>query len=420
MFDTVLKYNYYILLIIIGCSVLTVVNGLLHFDAQHIIYPDSTGYFEAAKNIYIYHSGHNYRPIVMAAINGFPYLFGCSDAFVYEFSFYINVFCWLATACVMFALLKQFLNEKMAFLFSLSAFFFVGTIAFVYHLLSENIYTFFIVVAFYFLLKYYTTKSFWPLSVALSVLILSMLVRPGSKWLAILFLLFYIKELLRHYKNRAAWMVYASLLLVIVQCAGIRYQFGNFTISYIDSVTYYNYLGSKAMALKEGRDFGEVKNERGHYIYSLSGPEIKQAAFDDLVQQLKANKSNLIKAYLLNLYENTTSGNAVITDTSNRCNENRFEASKLALFTVSRWQNILFTMMGVIAAFYFLLKRKDRFFRLMSVFVVYTVFISGISSEQGDRFDVVIYPFVLVLLAILFFGKPGMYPSQLQEDQSHH
>src|SRR6478672_3515325 len=113
------KYKYHFLLIIIGLSVLTLVNGLVQLDVQRVIYPDSESYFEAAKNVYIYHIGHNYRPMVMAAINGIPYLFGCSDAYIYQFSFYVNVFCWLVTALVLFEILKTFVSEKAAFFFSL-------------------------------------------------------------------------------------------------------------------------------------------------------------------------------------------------------------------------------------------------------------------------------------------------------------
>ncbi len=409
------KYKYHFFLILIGLSVITVVNGLLHFDAQNLIYPDSEGYLEAAKNVYIYHIGHNYRPMMMAAINGIPYLFGCSDAFVYQFSFYINLVCWLATALFLFEILKTFVSEKMAFLFSLSSFLFIGMVAFTYHLLSEHIYTLFIVSAFYFLLKYYKSKSFWTLSIALSIVIVSMLVRPGSKWLAIVFMLFYGKELIRNYKSKAALLLYGSWLLVLIQCAGIKYQFGNFTISYIDSVTYYNYLGSKAIAIRDGKDFTDVKNERGNYIYSfyLNGPKIKETAFNDLKEQLKNNKMNLFKAYLSNLYENATTGNVVIWDAKNTYKTSDFDSIKTMLFAFSKWQNSIFTLIGLLLGFYFLLRKEVVFFKVVAFYVVYIILISGISSEQGDRFHLVVFPFVLILLGRFLFGKYRLDASQL-------
>ena len=157
MKSLLVKYKFQFLLLFIGIAVLALVNYVLQLNVQNHIYPDSESYYEAAKNAYIYHTGHNYRPIIMAAINGIPYLFGCSDAFIYEFSFYVNLFCWLATALVLFEILKSFVSEKIAFVFALCSFLFVGTIALIYHLLTENIYTLFILLVFYFLLKYYKT-----------------------------------------------------------------------------------------------------------------------------------------------------------------------------------------------------------------------------------------------------------------------
>lgn len=414
------KYKFQTLLLFIGIVVLALVNYILQLDIQNIIYPDSVSYYEAAKNVYIYHTGHNYRPIVMAAINGIPYLFGCSDAFIYQFSFYVNVFCWLATALFLFEILKSFLSEKLAFVFALCSFLFVGTIALINHLLTENIYTLFIVLVFYFLLKYYKTtrgdpsdselakqaelseaKSFWQLSIAISILILSMLVRPGSKWLAILFLLFYSREFIRYYKSKAAFLVYGSLLLVTIQCAGIKYQFGNFTISYIDSVTYYNYIGSKAIAFKNGKQYDMSKDPRTFYIFLLKPTQIQEEAKKDLLLQLQTNSGNLFAAYCSDVYENTISGNIPLSDCKNVKNTSYFNFWKELLFSISQWQNRIFTILGLLLAIFYFFKsyKKEVYFSLISVYVLYIVASSGISCAQGDRFHLVIFPFVLVLCA---------------------
>ena len=411
------KYKFQLLLVTIGIAVLVVVNYVLQLDIQNHIYPDSESYFEAAKNVFLYHTGHNYRPIVMAAINGIPYLFGCSDAFIYEFSFYVNLFCWLASALVLFEILKSFLSDKMAFLFALFSFLFVGTIALIYHLLTENIYTLFIAFVFYFLLKYYKpnrggaeqseAKSFWQLSIAISILILSMLIRPGSKWLAIVFLIFFSKELIRNYKSKAALLIYGSWLLVLIQCVGIKYQFGNFTISYIDSVTYYNYIGSKAIAFKEGKEYDMSKDPRTFYIFSLQPTQIQKVAKNDLILQLKTNSRNLFNAYFSDVYGNTISGNIPLNDCKNVKNTPYFNFWKEALFRLSQWQNRIFTLLGLLLATFYFFKsyKKEVYFSLISVYVLYIVASSGISCEQGDRFHLVIFPFVLILVAKFYSDR---------------
>lgn len=394
------KYRYHFFLILIGMALLTLANGVMHFDAQGIIYPDSESYFEAARNIYVLHIGHNYRPMVMAAISGIPYLFGASDAFIYEFSYYVNLFCWLATALVLFEILKEFLHEKRAFFLALLSFTFIGTLSLVFHLLTENIFILLIALVFYFIQRYYRTRSFFPLAFALSLLVLCMLVRPGVKWLAVLFLLYFFREIYQNYKAKPALLIYTSLLLVLVQCAGIKYQFGNFTISYIDSVTYYNYMGTKAVAYKNGKEFFMATDPRVHYIFSLSPPEIQREARRDLIGQLKNNKEGLLFAYCSDVYDNTISGCFFLTECRNVGNTDYFKGWQDFLFGLSQWQNRIFTMLGLfLAVFYFFRTyRKEPFFSLVAVYIGYTIATSGISCSQGDRFHLVVFPFVLVLL----------------------
>ena len=401
------KYKFHFFLLFFGIGLLVVINFILQLNLQNIIYPDSESYYEAAKNVYIYHIGHNYRPMVMAAINGIPYLFGCSDAFIYEFSFYVNVFCWLVTSLLLFEILRSFLSDKLAFLFALSSFLFVGTIILMYHLLSENIFTLFIVIVFYFLLKYYKTKTFWYLAIAISVLLLSMLVRPGSKWLAVLFTLFFIKELINNYKSKALFLVYGSLFLIVVQCAGIKYQFGNFTISYIDSVTYYNYIGSKAIAHKNGKEYYMATDPRVYYIFSLKPVQIQEEAKRDLLDQLKTNKVNLLYAYCSDVYDNTISGSFPLTETVNYKKTSYFNFCSRLFFLISKWQNITFTSIGLLLAsiYFFRSYKNETYFSLIATYVVYIVGTSGISCSQGDRFHLVVFPFVLILIAKFYSDR---------------
>lgn len=402
-----LQYKYHFFLVLIGLSLLTVVNGLLHFDKQNIIYADSESYLATAKNLYQNLSGQNYRPMLIAVIHGIPYLFSNSDALVFEFSFYLNLLCWLATGLVLFEILRNFLSGKMAFLFALCSYLFIGTLAFIYHLMTENSYLLFIVVAFYFLQKYYKTKSFWTLSITLSILILSMLVRPGSKWLAVLFLLFYLKEVIRFYKTKAALLIYGSLFLVLVQCAGIKYQFGNFTISYIDSVTYYNYIGSKALAYKNNQPYNLATDPRTYYIFSLKPPQIQETAQKDLMNQLQHNSANLLRAYGDNLYGNVVSGNIPLADCKNVAKTNYFPFWKSAFFGITQWQNRIFTLLGFGLALFFLFRgyRKQPYFALIGVYIGYIIGTAGISCDQGDRFHLVVFPFVLILLARWLYDR---------------
>jgi hypothetical protein len=282
--------------------------------------------------------------------------------------------------------------------------------AFVFHLLSETIYVFFILTAFYFLAKYYQQKLFWQLSVSLSIFILSMLIRPGAKFLAIVFVLYFIREILKNLRHKFSWFIYGSLLLVFVQCAGVKYQFGNFTISYIDSVTYYDYIGSKAMCLKEGKTYSQLDNPRGGYIYSHECYKQREIANEDLKQQLQHNTLNLGKAYISDVEDNATSGNVCVDDCKNVNNRKHFQFWKALFFEVSKWQNWIFTVVGFCLAVFCFFKsyKKEKLYGFISFFILYTLILSGISCGQGDRFHVITFPFVLLLLAKFLSDNFGL------------
>jgi hypothetical protein len=393
----IVKCRYHILLIAIALGWLIFFAFVSQIDRQGIIYADSASYLEAAKNLYVYHRGHNYRPALMAAINGIPFLFGVSDSVIYEFGFYINVFCWMASSVILFELLREFLKPRVAFIFSLLFLSTLGNVAYVFHLLTENIYLFFILSAFYFLARYYKTNAFKWLSVALSIFILAMLVRPGSMLLGIAMTLFFGREIIRNYKSKASLFIYGSIALVLMQCAAIRYQFGNFTISYIDAVTYYGYLSSRAESLKQGTEYIQENNPRGVAMYNLPMPEQKQLAAEDFKTQLTTNTGNLAKAYLIDVLDNSTSGTTALMD----CKKIDPIFLGAELFWLSKWQNRILTVVGFALAVFFFFSgcRREPLYFLMACYILYIILLSGVSCSQGDRFHIVTYPFVLILLA---------------------
>jgi hypothetical protein len=402
MIERFQKYKFELLILFFGVLTLALLNFFLQLDIQTHVYADSDNYLVASKNLMVYFRGHDYRPILMSAINGVPFLFGASDATVYVFSFYVNVFCWLATAVLLFHILKDFSTARMAFYCTLIFYTSVGAIAVLYHLLSETIYTFFIVLSMFFLMKYYRNKKILFLSLALSILICSMLIRPGSKWIAFVFGIYFIKVIVENYAKKAMLFIYGSILLVLIQCAGLYHQFGSFTISYIDGVTYYNYIGAKAMSYKDGVDYTEIDNPRANNLLNLgSHDEIQKVVRQDVLDQLKNNKLNLLKAYFSDIYDNTVSGSAAIADCQNKKNTRYFDFSKDVIFDISKWQNRFFTLFGgILALFYFVTSyRKEVFFTLLSSFILYIIAVSGITFSQGDRFHMVFFPLVIVLTA---------------------
>jgi hypothetical protein len=399
------KHKYHFFIIITGLFFLEILNFLLQLDKQTLIYPDCDNYLESAQKMYHKFTGHYYRPMVMAFITGIPYLFGSSDAGIFQWSLFVNIFCWLGTSILLFEILKQFIKEKWAFGFAILPFFILGNIILNFHLLTENIFVFFIMLAFYLMFQYYKTAKFWYLSLSVSLFLSSMLIKPGAKFLAIIITLFFIKEIFRSYKSKSMIFLYGSVLMIVIQVIGMRVQYGDFTISYIDGVTYHNYLCSKAECFKNGKKYSQLNNPRAEYLFSLDFTEQKRVALEDFKNQIKTNFSDVT--------ENSKSGNSCIEDLKNYDNKVDFSFWKEFVFDISKWQNRLFTLLGIVLSGFFLFKgfKKEKANFLVAFFITYIIVLSGISCGQGDRFHLVTFPFVVLLLANFLSTKNYFKPT---------
>lgn len=409
-----LKYRFHILLVLIGLIWLGFLYQLLDVSAQTLIFPDASNYNEAATNLFWYYRGHCYRPILMAGIYGFPLLLGASASDLYTIAIYINIIFWLATNLILFEILKSYVAEKLAFWFTFLFIFMISNTLFNFHLLAETPFLFFLLLSFYFIQKYNKTNVIKYLAFGLSLLVLSMLIKPASKFFAILLLIYYFKVLIQNYKMKSMFFLYASIFLCFIQAAGLKHQFGDFTISYIDSVTFHNYIFSKADAYRTGEEYHQIDNPRAAYLFEHKVHKQKQIANADIKEQLVNNKFNLLKAYGDNLFWNSATGSICIKAYSNVLQSKNFENKQAILYSVSKYQNRLMTVLGILVGLFsilFYFKKESTAF-LAALFILYIIGISGISSDQGDRFHIITYPFTLILIAVILKIKPFVAPLQ--------
>lgn len=405
---TIKKYKFEIAIVIITLIIIEIVNYVFQLRNQNIIYPDSITYCEAAKNVYKYHSGHIYRPILLAAIQGLPYLFGYTDAHIFDFAFYLNLFSWLFTQILFYKILKNYFSAKSAFYITIILNVFVGILVNLFHLFSETVYVFFIVSALYFLVKYENQKNIKHLLYFVAILLLSMLVKPSSKLIGFAVLLYYTPTILKHCQYKATWTIYVSMVLIGFQLVVSKVNFGNYTLTYIDAVTYYNYLGTKATCFEKNIEFSQNNNKRADYIFSLENnpPKMKQIATEDILHQIKFNIDNLIMAYFSNIYDNVKTGNNFFNDIKNIQNNKYFETLKNIAYLISKWENRIFSILAMfLGSYYIFLNRKYKTLTFIGIYCVYTILISGVSCSQGDRFHLVIFPFVLILVAVFIKQK---------------
>jgi hypothetical protein len=192
----------------------------------------------------------------------------------------------------------------------------------------------------------------------------------------------------------------------------MKIQYGDFTISYIDGVTYHNYIFSKAECYKNGKEYNQLNNPRAEYLFGLDFTDQKKVALEDAKFQMKSNFSNVIRAYFDNLLENSKTGNGCISDLKNYKNRNDFTIWKSLMFDITKWQNRFFSLMAILLSAFFLLKyyKRERLYFFIAFFITYIIVLSGISCGQGDRFHLVTFPFMILLLAKFLSDKNWIKP----------
>ena len=401
MNEIVKKYKFQVLLLLISVILISILSFLLQLNRQTFVYPDSGNYLESINNLFLFQRGHPFRPLLMAFINGIPYLFAKNDQLIFKWSCFVNLISWFATQLLLFSLIKEFFKPKIAFYFTLAFTLCFGFTIINFHLLAESIFTFFLILFLFFLNKYYKTKNFKWLSYAISILILSMLVKPVSKFIAIIIILFFLKILIVNYKQKVICFIYISFIAVLIQVFGMKHQFGNYTISYIDVVTIHNYIGSKAKCIENGTIYAQEKNSRADYLFQFKFMQQNEIAKKDFKKQILNNKSNLFRAYIDNLKSNLSHGSGAIIDCVDLKNSASIEKIKKLIYLISAGQNLLLTLLGFILGIYFIAKNRKTnvFFAFAGFLILYIILVSGISCGQGDRFHLTIYPFTILLLA---------------------
>lgn len=385
---------------------LVFVTFLLQMNISFSVQGDEASFLQAAKNLYLHNLPSDDRPLLIAFINGFPLLFSFSSDSIYLWSFIVNCFSWVVSSVLIFKICKTRVGEKRALLAGIFFLLCLGNLAITFKLLSESVYIVMLLLSFYYLNSHLVTGSKKHLVYSICILTLSLLVKPLSLGLVLILLVFNWKKWRIIFLNRVAVLLFLSFGLVFFQMFSMKSQFGNFTVSYIDSFTYYNYLGTRADCLQKNIPFKQGDNDRYNYFLTLSSSAQRQVANADLQYQIQHNFPNLVRAYFINLTVNSSKGSAAIHGLQNYDDTKYFPQIHYLCKAISKVQNIVLTFSGLLLSLYLLLFnfRKFNFNTFISLTFLYIFFVSGISSDQGDRFHIVLYPLV-ILMFFTFYAK---------------
>jgi hypothetical protein len=196
--------------------------------------------------------------------------------------------------------------------------------------------------------------------------------------------------------NPAYWI---SILLILIQLTGMKQTYGDFTLSYIDKITWYNYLGAKAEALKSkadvtNTDVYKINQKRMARLSNLSWSKKAKVSKEDFNTQLFYNTKAVFEAYVENIIENINSQSLGIVRNINKAH---LQSKIKNLANLSMYQNRMYSALFFFTLMLMVLNyKKQHYIEFMIIIVIgYNLITSGISFWQGDRFSLVLYPTIL-------------------------
>lgn len=411
------KYQFQLSLITIGLVWIVLLNLFLQIISQDYIYADTKSYIRASEDLYFRCKPNEIRPFLIAAINGIPFLFGFTKSALFLWNTILNLVLWLAIIQIIYRFCANIIEPKKAFYVAIAYVFTLGSLLIVFEFLSEPLFSFSLLFSVLFFQKYDKTKKVLFLSIGLSILILSMLIKPISVLLFLgICILFGFTVLLKVLQHKSSFIVYLSILLVLTNLQSMKSNYGNYTLSYIDAFTYYNYLGTKADCYKKGTKYEPCNNWRHSYFNKFSLPESKKAAYEDLKYQITENSLNIFKAYFDNITLNSVGLSSYFRFYENKNKDKNFEIYKAFFKVTSRIQCLLYSLFGIGLSLFFLFKKNTcKITKIISFSILYIIIISGISSDHEDRFHLVVYPLVLILCANFLSKKITPFSEPLQK-----
>ncbi len=392
--------------------------------------------YEVAGNS-IYEDGfapHSIRPMLYPLFVGFPRLFTDNYWITLAFNYALNFIFWLLTILFIYKSIQLILKPKYAFLLAFLFAFNVSNILLNPQILTESIYTFWLSLIMFLLAKYFLNNKINYLTAVVSLLILSILIRPTGLVLIYLITPIFIAYLIKNQQFMQIVVVLFFCLFPLFQAYKMQENKMNFTVSNIGSCALYLFLCSYAEGIKDTNydyfnfqrltlAYGKVRDERRANLRAEMGEnyweKFKNTANEDLKYQLKTNYKALIFTYVRNIISNSSAFSFFALHLDNVRHRPYFNFIKKASVIMTKIQNFFYSFSLILTPFFLYYFRKKivnkRLFYLqlsLLFLAFYIILISGISFAQGDRFNIVLVPIALLNIALMYpFIRPKNTPS---------
>jgi len=390
---------------------------------------DSLSYIESADRLYNELKPHPYRPLGFAFILGIPnLLFETVSLKQFEA---IHHFWRIAKYCCMdrrvdislylYKTLLLFFSSKACSWLSVFSMLSIGAVAQIFLVLTESVTALILSMVVYQLFKYHLDKRLQRLILSAAFINLLILIRPGFLYLGALGTVLTLGCCIykRHSPVKASVLFISSLALLVVQLSMMKSTYGKATISFIDKVTWYYYLGAEAEGKATNKDYMTVYDERHALLSDKSYLEMMTICSADMTHQISDNFNFVITEYSKNIIENSYGGAHVLKHLIEiKSTENRAFSIEKSFYILSRLQNVFYVVLFLFSIALFLKRRMKTLSLFITMTIIgYVILTSGISFWQGDRFHFILYP--AILLVFIFLIKDSKFGTRWLKPKSN-
>jgi hypothetical protein len=404
------------LLIIIFCNYSL---GLYSFtDSTMFEKYDTVSYLESTQRLISHFQPHPYRCIGYSLFLAIPYALFSSSNLLFICVHIIQLIMLFTIYVILFVTIKKYVSNKLSIIMIIAFMLNISYVGYAYLLLTEIPFLFLITLSIYFYHQSLQHNKSQYLLIGFALLCFSILFKPGFYLFG---LLIFISICVNFIVRKASFKYLLILFIIMVGTIGFQTiwmysSFGTYKLSYIDDITTYRYFNSSVIAAKNNVDLSPLMQQRDQAMLVNFNNFNTADDLNSFHLSVKAESMFLLKqypkatlyAFIENIYSNYHTGNAIIRDIEVPNFNN--QTSRKAFFNYTRIWNMLMGTILFISTIYFLAsirklyrEHKERlyFSVLLFSYCYYNILISGVSFYQGDRFNIVWMPFVLIILSIL-------------------
>lgn len=412
-------YGSAIVLAILSCIIYWSVFSTLHVYSNAATakykFPDSKHYEGASKAFYTKDFTLSAsRPLGFPILIGIPYLFNASPEAHVNFKYLLQFIFWISSVLILFALLTTHLNYLLSSFLALLYALNIGNIIITNQSLTEPIFCFLLILSAYSFNKYLSTKSHTYLLITFFAICYSAICKPVMEYFAYLLFAYLIFSLIKHKAPKLKYILGATLIFALtigLQKSLMKIQHGSFQISKIGKAALYTYIGAKAKSFEKEISVHEEMKLRRAKKKKFRGAKLDSLAMSDFKDQLSNNTSNLLKAYFLNIHENSTTGSTFVKRLKNINKDKTFFPKRNKAYYLSTKQNQAYSFLTIIGiplliliGLFFPNVRTKQTYHLvcfMWLMSIYIIIFSGLSYGQKDRFHIVFVPCVIAATTLL-------------------